>query len=177
MLIKILIALGLVIAGLVVYVALKPSEFHTERSVSINASAEKIFPYFNNLQKFNAWNPWAKMDPEAKNSYEGPAEGVGAAMSWDSKKQTGAGKMTIVQSTPNSLVQARMDFERPFKGTNTAEFTLRPEGQSTVVTWAISGKAAFIPKLICTLFMNHDKMVGGVFEKGLADLKAMVEKQ
>jgi hypothetical protein len=82
--------------------------------------------------------------------------------------------MTITDSQPNELVRFRLDFLRPFKGTNIAEFTLKPEGAGTTVTWTMSGTNNFIAKAV-GLFMDCDKMVGGYFEKGFADMKTVVE--
>ena len=63
---------------------------------------------------------------------------------------------------------------RPFAGTNTAEFTFRPEGERTAVTWGLVGRNNFIAKAI-GLVMNMDKMIGNDFEKGLAQMKTVVE--
>jgi hypothetical protein len=63
---------------------------------------------------------------------------------------------------------------RPFEDSSTAEFTFQPEGDRTVVTWSMFGRKNFISKAVC-LFMNMDKMLGGEFEKGLAQLKAIAE--
>jgi len=43
-----------------------------------------------------------------------------------------------------------------------------------VVTWSMTGKNNFMAKAI-HLFMNMDKMVGDQFEKGLAQMKSVVE--
>jgi len=59
-------------------------------------------------------------------------------------------------------------------GTSDAEFTFKPEGNQTIVTWTMTGKNNFIGKAMC-LVMNMDRMVGGEFEKGLADMKRIVE--
>jgi hypothetical protein len=61
------------------------------------------------------------------------------------------------------------------KDTSEAEFTFKPQDDQTLVTWSMSGKKNFISKAVC-MFMNMDKMVGGDFEKGLVNLKAIVEK-
>ena len=59
-------------------------------------------------------------------------------------------------------------------GTSTAEFSFKPEGNQTTVTRSMAGKNNFIAKAMC-LFMNMDKMVGGQFEKGLAQLRSITE--
>jgi len=61
------------------------------------------------------------------------------------------------------------------KATNDVEFTFKPQDDKTLVTWNMSGKKDFVSKAFC-MFFNMDKMVGGDFEKGLASLKAVVEK-
>jgi len=82
--------------------------------------------------------------------------------------------MTITESRPSDLIQINLEFLKPFAATNTAEFTFKPEGDQTLVTWSMSGRNNFISKMFC-LFMNMDKMVGGDFEEGLANMKAVVE--
>src|SRR5262249_53700016 len=70
--------------------------------------------------------------------------------------------------------QVKLDFVQPMAGTSTAEFTFKPEGDRTAVTWAMFGQNNFVARAIC-LFMNQDKMLGGYFEKGLENLKAVTE--
>lgn len=82
--------------------------------------------------------------------------------------------MTITESRPSELVRFRLDFVKPFAGTNVAEFTFKPEGDQTQVTWTMTGTKNFVFKAV-GLFMNCDRMVGGQFEQGLADLKSVVQ--
>ncbi len=82
--------------------------------------------------------------------------------------------MTLTESRPNDLVRIRLEFMRPFKATNTAEFTFKPDANQTAVTWSMSGRKNFMLKAF-GLFMDMDKMVGGDFEKGLASMKAVCE--
>lgn len=82
--------------------------------------------------------------------------------------------MTLIESRPSELIRIKLDFVRPFADTNSVEFTFRPEGNQTVVTWTMAGKNNLLARAIC-LFMSMDKMVGGEFEKGLAQMKAIAE--
>jgi hypothetical protein len=86
----------------------------------------------------------------------------------------GEGRSTITESRPSDLIRIRLEFFKPFKATNTAEFTFRPEGPQTAVTWALDGKHNFVSKALC-LIMSMDKMIGSQFDKGLAQLKTVVE--
>ena len=174
MLKKILAFLMLLAVAIIGFAATRPADFRIERSLAMNAPAATIFPLVNDLRRMSEWSPWAKMDPNAKNTYEGPASGVGAAMAWDGNSQVGAGRMTITDSNAPSLVRMKLEFTRPFAAVNLAEFTLVPEGAQTKVTWAMNGRDNLMGKVMA-LFFNRDKMVGGQFEKGLATMKSMVE--
>jgi uncharacterized protein YndB with AHSA1/START domain len=174
MLKKILIALAVIVIVFVVVVALQPAEFRVARSATISAPAPAVFAQVNDFHKWEAWSPWAKLDPAARNSFDGPAAGTGAIFRWAGNNEVGEGSMTITESRPSELITIRLDFTKPFEATNTAEFTFKPEGNQTVITWSMFGTNNFIAKAFC-LFMSMDKMVGGQFEKGLASMKSVVE--
>lgn len=174
MLKKILIAIGVIIVVFVIVVAMRPADFRVARSATISAPPDVVFPQVNELKKWDAWSPWAKLDPNAKNTFEGPPTGEGAAMSWAGNKDVGEGKMTITESRPNELVHFHLEFFKPVAGNCEAEFAFKPEGNQTTVTWTMMGKNNFIAKAF-SLFMDCDQMLGGQFEKGLADLKKLAE--
>ena len=174
MIIKILIGLVVVVGVLGGVVALQPSDFRIVRSAAIPAPAVVVFSHVNDFHKWAAWSPWAKMDPAAKNTFAGAPSGTGAIFEWAGNSKVGEGRMTLTESRPSDLIRIRLDFVKPFAGTNTAEFTFTPEGNQTVVTWSMSGKNNFIARAFC-LFVNMDKMVGGEFEKGLENLKSVTE--
>ena len=170
----ILLALAFIAIIFIIVFAGQPDEFTLSRSLKISAPPEQIFPHVNDLHNWEAWSPWAKLDPNTKHEFAGAASGQGAVMSWAGNNQVGVGKMTITESRPGESVRFRLDFEKPMTATNLAEFTFQPDGPQTVVTWAMSGKNNFMMKLF-GLFVNCDKMVGCQFEKGLANLKSVVE--
>lgn len=172
---KILIAVVLISGVFAVLVSMRPDEFQVSRTIRIAAAPERIFPYVNNVQSWDKWSPWAKIDPQAKFSYEGPAEGVGAISRWDGNNEVGTGSMTVIESRPNEYIKFDLEFLKPFAGHNTADFVFKSEADKTTVTWSMSGKNNFITKAV-GLFLNCDKMVGDQFEKGLENLKALSEK-
>jgi hypothetical protein len=174
MLVKILIGVVVVVLLLAAYVATRPDEFSVSRSACFAAPAPAVFAQVNELRKWKAWSPWAKKDPNAKESYDGPAAGTGASMSWAGNKEVGEGRMTIVESRPAELVRFKLEFFKPFAATNGAEFAFKEEGGRTAVTWTMRGQNNFIGKAMCLVF-DMDKMVGGDFEKGLAGIRQIVE--
>ena len=171
---KILIGLVLILAILAGVIATRPADFSMSRSATMAATPAAIFENVNDFHKWDAWSPWAKLDPNSKVSFEGPTSGKGAIFKWSGNNEVGEGQQTIVESRPSELVGIKLDFIRPMAGTSNVEFTFKPEGANTVVTWTMSGKNDFIGKAI-SLVMDCDKMVGPQFEKGLASLKAIVE--
>jgi uncharacterized protein YndB with AHSA1/START domain len=176
MLKKILIGLVVLVALFLVVVAMQPSEFHVERTATIAAPPAEVFAQVNDLHKWDAWSPWAKLDPNAKIAFEGPEAGQGAAMSWAGNDKVGEGKMTVVESRPNEAVKLKVDFVKPFEGTSNSDFAFKLEGDGTAVTWAMSAHHNFMEKAFC-LVMNGKKMIGDDMEKGLAQLKAAAEQK
>jgi hypothetical protein len=176
MLTYILIGAAVFVALLIVIVALQPSAFRIARTVKMAAPASAIFPHINDMRAWLPWSPWEKLDPTMKRAYEGAESGVGAVYSWQGNKNVGEGRSTITESRPYELVRMRLEFVRPFKATNGAEFILTPDGGDTAVTWAMTGERNFMFKAM-NLVMNMDKMCGGAFEQGLNDLKEIVESE
>lgn len=174
MLSKILTALIVIVVVFAVVVATRPSEFRIERTATIAAPAPAVFAQVNDFHKWEAWSPYAKRDPGMKKGFEGPPAGIGAVYTWSGNNEVGEGRTTIIESRPNELIRIRLDFMRPFAATNTAEFSFKPEGERTAVTWSLAGQHNFMGKAV-GLFMNMDRMVGGDFETGLAQLKLVAE--
>lgn len=178
MLLKILIGAAVVIllavGVLAVIVALQPSEFRIERSATIAAPPPAVFAQVNDFHNWEAWSPWAKLDPAAKNSFEGAPAGQGAVFAWAGNSKVGEGRMTITDSRPSELVRIKLEFLKPFAATNTAEFTFKPAGDRTTVTWSMFGHNNFVSRAVF-LFVNMDKALGSEFEKGLASMKSAAE--
>jgi hypothetical protein len=174
MLTPLLIGLAVIVVLLLIIVTTRPSDFRVTRSNAIAAPAEIKFAQVNDLHKWEGWSPWEKIDPALKKTFEGPPAGTGAIYSWVGNNKVGSGRMTIMESHPGELIRIKLEFLKPFKATNTAEFIFKPEGNQTAVTWSMSGKNNFMGKAM-GLIMNFDKMIGGQFEKGLAQMKLLAE--
>ena len=174
MIVKILIAVVAILVVLVIVIATRPSEFRVERSATVSAPAPVVFAQVNDFHKWEAWSPYVKRDPAMKKSFEGAPAGVGAIYTWSGNHEVGEGRTTIIESRPSELIRIKLEFVRPFAGTSTAAFTFRPEGERTAVTWSLEGRNNF-PAKAMGLVMNMDKMIGGDFEKGLAQMKSVVE--
>ena len=171
---KILIGLAVIIVVLVVVIALQPATYQVERSTNIAAPAAVVFAQVNDFHNWNAWSPWAKLDPAMKQTFAGAPSGTGAVYSWVGNKEVGEGRMMITESHPSDLVRIKLEFLKPFAATSSTEFTFTPQGNQTAVKWRMSGENNFMAKAF-HLVMNMDKMIGSDFEKGLAQIKAVAE--
>lgn len=167
------IAVG--VAVILIMAAMRPDDFRVQRSIAIKAPAEKIFPFINDFKQWTAWSPYEKLDPAMKRIYGATTAGKGATYAWEGNSNVGSGSMEILNAPAPSQVIVKLDFMKPFEAHNTAEFTLAPGTDGTTVTWAMHGPVPYKFKIV-HLFMNVDKMVGGQFAEGLANLKAVAEK-
>lgn len=171
----VIVVIVVLIAGVLVFAATKPDTFRVQHTASLKAPPQKIFPLINDLRTFNTWNPYEKKDPNLKGRYSGSSSGKGATYAFGGNKEVGAGSIEIVESLPSSKVTMKLNMIKPFEAQNTVEFTLRPEGDITNVTWAMQGRTPYVAKVIPLLF-DMDSMVGKDFETGLANLKAAAEQ-
>jgi uncharacterized protein YndB with AHSA1/START domain len=172
---KIVVTVLVLVAALLAFAATKPDTFSVQRSARIKAPPEKVFALINDFHNWGSWSPYEKLDPAMKRTLGGAPSGKGAIYEWDGNGKVGAGRMEITESSPASKVAMKLDFTKPMEGNNIAEFTLRPEGDATHVTWAMHGPAPFISK-VAQVFCDLDAMIGKEFEAGLGNLKALTEK-
>ncbi|MGZ8850248.1 MAG: SRPBCC family protein [Thermoanaerobaculia bacterium] len=172
---KIVTVVVVLVAALLIFAATKPDTLRVERTASIKAPPEKIFPLVNDFHNWSSWSPWEKRDPAMKRTYSGAAVGKGAVYEWDGNNQVGKGRMEITDTTAPSRITIKLDFMEPLEGHDIAEYTLEPQGDSTKVTWVMHGPNRFIGKVI-SVFISMDKMIGKDFETGLANLKTIAEK-
>ena len=175
MLKTILIALVIVVAGLAVVIALQPATFRVTRTATIAAAPADVFALVNDFHNWDAWSPWAKLDPAMKTSYAGSPSGQGAVYSWVGNSDVGEGSMTITDSQPASRVNIRLEFIKPFASVADNLFEFAPAAAGTTVTWTMSGDNNFLSKAFCLFTGGMDGMIGPDFEKGLAQMKAVAE--
>lgn len=168
------IGLAVAIAAILILAATRPDHFRIARTATINAPADRIFPLINDLQNFKLWSPFEK-DPAMQRDISTPSSGKGATYAWNGDKNVGSGHMKIVESNAPSLVKIDLEMLTPFAASNKVEFTLIPRGSATEMTWAMQGSSPFMVRVM-GIFFSMDKMVGGDFEKGLANLKRITER-
>lgn len=177
MLKRVLLGIAVLLAAFLGYVATQPSAFSVARSTTIAAPPAAVFAHVNDFHKWQAWSPWAKRDPNAKATFEGPEAGEGALFKWAGNHEVGAGSMRIVESRPAERVRIALAFTEPFEDKADVELTLKDAGGKTDVTWRIAGENGFVERAIMTLMgIDLERMIGADYEQGLTNLKAVVEK-
>jgi hypothetical protein len=174
-LIAYLVVLLIIGVGVVLLLATgRPNTFTVTRSSTMAAPPAVVFEQVNDFHRWDAWSPWAKLDPNSKVTFSGSPAGVGSTFAWSGNHEVGEGKQTITASRPPESVHIKLEFIKPFPGTSDVNFNFKPEGAGTLVTWTMTGKNNLIGKAM-SLFMDCDKMIGGSFEQGLANMKKVVE--
>ncbi|MFW0791363.1 SRPBCC family protein [Gordonia sp. CPCC 205333] len=149
------------------------STYTIARDIDIAAPPTTVHPYLADFHQWVHWSPWENIDPELQREYTGAERGVGAEYAWTGNKKAGAGSMTITGDAADR-VEVRVLFSRPMKATNDVVFTLDPSGDTTKVTWSMTGAHTLFSR-VGTALGFFDKLLGKDFEKGLAALKVAAE--
>ncbi|MGF1455252.1 MAG: SRPBCC family protein [Alphaproteobacteria bacterium] len=152
-----------------------PRHVGVERRIVINAPAEVVYLYVNDLRRFNTWSPWAKAYPDMVFRFSGPEAGVGARMDWESgHPDLGSGGQEIVEAVPDRFVRSVLDFGE--KGSSMIFWRLDPveDGDATRVTWRFTTDMGYNP-IGRYRGLAFDDMVGRDYEKGLDALKDRAE--
>lgn len=172
---RVFLFLALVVAGVLFYAAFRPGVVRIQRTVLVEASAERIFGLINDFHRWKEWAPQDTSDASMVRTFSGAASGVGAVSEWDGAGSTGKGRMTITESEPSRRIKVEVDFQKPFTVHNVNEFVLEPAGGQTRVTWTMQGPTVYVMKLM-GVFVNMDRVMGRHFEIGLENLKKAAER-
>lgn len=170
----VVLATVLIAVCIVALAALKSGRFAIRRSITINASPEKVFALVNDLHRWPEWSQDTQEQTSGEHRYSGAPAGKGAVYEWDGKGSAGRGRIEIVDSSANEI-RLQADWQKPFAARNINLFTFRPKGNATQVTWELDGENVFVLKVM-TVFVSVDRLMGSHFERGLAGLKAAAEK-
>jgi hypothetical protein len=173
-----LLVIVLGVAALLAVASRRPPTFRIERSTRIAAPMLQVAELIDDFRAWKKWSPWEQIDPSLQRSYSGPDAGVGAVYEWSGNGKAGTGRMEItgMDAGPDKgIITIRLDFLKPFKASNTAEFVMTPTAEGTELTWAMFGPSPFVSKVM-GVFFDMDKMVGKDFEAGLSELKRQAEQ-
>jgi hypothetical protein len=172
----ILIALLSLVALLLVAGLFIKKDYIVEREVVINKPNQVVFEYIKLLKNQNKYSVWATMDPEMKTEFRGTDGTPGFVSAWDSQdKNVGKGEQEIMKVEDGNKVDYEIRFLKPFESTSNASMsTLGLDDNRTRVTWSFTGRMNY-PMNLMLVFMNMEKMIGNDLDKGLHNLKVILE--
>jgi uncharacterized protein YndB with AHSA1/START domain len=148
--------------------------FTVEREIRVDAPPAALYERIADFHRWSAWSPFEELDPEMEREFEGPAAGVGAVYEWSGNMKAGTGRMEMVEAVPDRRVVIDQRNLKPMKSRSTVTFALDGSGDGTTVTWTMTGPVTRMTRAM-GVFRSMDKMVGPIFEKGLAKLKTEAE--
>jgi uncharacterized protein YndB with AHSA1/START domain len=175
MILRFVLLVLILVAGVLAFAAAKPDTFHVQKAVTINAPPEKVFALVGDFHNWPRWAPQDRDDRTMQRSYGGAAAGTGAVSDWTSRGSAGAGRMTITEAAPASKVVVAVDLQKPFRVRNSHVFTLTPSGTGTEVTWTAEGTNLYMMKVM-EVFVGVDGLMGKHFATGLENLKSLAEE-
>lgn len=153
-----------------------PDTQRVERQITISTSAADVFPYINDLHKFNEWSPWAELDPKAQYTFSGPQSGVGAKMEWLSEhRKIANGSIEVLESEHNKLVKSRLEFG--MSGPALSSFNLQETDGGTQLRWRYDAYFENSVSRYFGLLLDLDKWIGSDYDKGLSNIKNLIESK
>lgn len=174
---KILAALILVLAIVLITAYFMPRNYAVEREIIIHKPVDSIFTYVRYLKNQNEFSVWANIDPKMKLTYKGTDGSVGALSAWESKvKEVGVGEQEITKITEGKRLDFALRFKEPMNDTAVGFMSTESlAADQTKVKWGINGVIPY-PMNIMLPFMKMDQMIGNDLQKGLDNLKAKMEE-
>ena len=170
-----LLSLVVAIAVFIALGFLLPDRAVVERSIVIDAPADRVYAFVSNLRNFNSWSPWAKIDPTARYAFEGPEVGPGQRMKWTSTNdKVGSGSQEITELMPGEGVKLALNFGA--MGQADAWYALKGEGQQTHFTWGFASDLGMNP-VMRWMGLMFDRWIGPDFSQGLQALKTRMESR
>jgi uncharacterized protein YndB with AHSA1/START domain len=178
---KILLGIVIAIAGIIVLLLIiglfLKKDYSIKTEVVINKSKAVVFEYLKHLKNQNKFSVWASMDPNMKTEFRGTDGTEGFISAWDSDmKNVGKGEQEILKVVDGERIDYEIRFLKPYKSTSWAYITTATVNDNqTRVRWEFNGNMKY-PTNLMLLFMNMEKMVGNDLNKGLQNLKTILEK-
>jgi len=144
-------------------------QFEVCRAIEIEAPPERVLDLLASFREWRRWSPFEQQDADLERDYRGAERGVGAIYDYRGKR-SGAGTLEITEADDRQ-VHVRVAFRKPFKTISEHDFVLRPEGDSTRVTWRMVGTQNALSRVV----FPAQKFLGPVFDQGLEQLKGVAE--
>lgn len=177
-LLKLLFLLLSLVALILIVGLFVDGKFSVSRTIEINQAQETVFEYISLIENQQEYGVWQKKDPNISIKTTGVDGTVGFISSWDSKvDDVGKGEQEIMKIVDGKLIETEIRFKRPMEVTSQAFLELTEVSRnSCTVSWKFEGESSY-PFNVFALFMNMDEEIGPDLDKGLKNLKVILESQ
>lgn len=151
-------------------------EYAVEEEITINKSKTEVFEYVKYLKNQDEFSKWASMDPDMKKTYRGTDGTVGFVSAWESENdEVGVGEQEIVAISEGERIDYELRFISPFEGISPCYMiTETVDENTTKVKWGFKGSMPY-PMNILIYTMNFEELIAADFQKGLDNLKSILE--
>jgi len=175
---NILLTLAAIVAVVLVFAAIVPSDFKVVREVTIYKSTTEVFEYTKYLKNQENFSVWAKMDPDMNHEFIGVDGTAGFISAWESENpEVGKGEQEIIKVDDGKRIDYELRFLEPFESTSIAHMTFDSiDSTTTIVKWGFEGGMPY-PMGLMLLFMDMDAELGKDLQGGLDNLKDILENQ
>jgi len=169
---KTFLKIVVIIIGILAIIPLAlPKHCHIERSIDIACTPEAAYALVLDQSQQKLWSPWVQMDPNTRTSTTGT--GLGSVYEFESEK-TGKGSSTIVAAESPKLVKYHLVMIKPMPGQFEAQMQIEPTATGCHLTWSYDQDLSYPMRYVGPMM---EKMVGGPYQQGVENLKALLEKK
>ncbi|MFT5858631.1 MAG: hypothetical protein ACI865_000719 [Flavobacteriaceae bacterium] len=174
---KLLFVVVALLAIILITALFVKKDYTVARSVEIKSNVSDVYDYLSQLENQQEFSVWQAKDPKTKNSSKGKDGTVGYIHSWSSKhEEVGVGEQEIMKMEIDKRIDFALRFKEPMELDATAYMTTEEKGDRTKVTWTFEGSRAY-PFNVFFLFMDMDETLGPDLQKGLNNLKEILESK
>ncbi|TVR82519.1 MAG: hypothetical protein EA412_01525 [Chitinophagaceae bacterium] len=170
---KIVIAIILGLVGIALIIPLFVSnDFQVERKILVDVDKQTAHTYMGDLSNYDKWSPWTGIDPDMHVEVTGRPGQVGNMYKWKGNEEVGEGSMRIEEVSPDKI-SIHLHFLTPMESENKTYFHFNTIGEQTEITWSMEGRISYPWNMM--LLFNFDEMIGSYYQKGLENLKPILE--
>lgn len=154
-----------------------PKEINVERSIQVYGQPEDIFPYFSDLEDYQAWSPWQGENTLSQYIVGGADEGVGQRAAWECSEVgclPGTQEITIIQYP--KLVQANLNLAGKDAGATYALMTAENSDGSVTLLVRVDLNVGGFPFVQRLLTFNQEADLERRLDAALVRLKNLIKE-
>lgn len=168
------IIIGVITFGAFLH-AWSKKDFNISRTIVINRPKAEVYAFVRQLKKQPQWMPWFQIDSQVQLKFKGEDGKTDAAIYWKGNKKVGEGMQRITKVKEGKVLESQLLFLKPYKAVALMYTGVKEvEPERTKMVLGIRGVHKF-PASVMSLFVGLEKVIGEDLEKGLRELKKVME--